>query len=95
MTCQPLMARTDATSAPLFNSGRGLQRISRKGTTLELSPVGRLRREARSAAYASTVLGTALGTTTSGGGWTLGLPGHLNGGSQPHEEIVQGEVSRC
>lgn len=77
------MARTDATSALLFNSGIGLQRISMKGTTLKFPPVGRLRWEARLAAYASNVLETALGTTTSGEGWTLGLPGLLNGGTQP------------
>jgi hypothetical protein len=95
------MARTDAipwgvtTPALLFKSGTGLQRISRKGTTLEFPPVGQLRREARLAAYANTVLGTALGTTTSGGWWTLGLSGLLNGGIQPHKERVQGDVSRC
>ena len=88
------MTRADAipwgvtTPALLSNSGTGLQRISRKGIILRFSPVEPLRSEAKMAAYTDNVLGKAVDTTTSGKGWTLGLPGLLNGGIQPHEERV-------
>jgi hypothetical protein len=57
--------------------------------------MGPLRSEAKMAAYANTVLGKVVGTTMNGEGWTLGLSGLLDGGIQPHEERVRGDVSRC